>query len=68
MNNFGVELLLNGFLEHSPPRPAAVIGGRREPGRSLLLRLRVQDSEQHGLRNIVIEMAFLRIVSGRFEA
>jgi hypothetical protein len=51
MNNFGVQLLLDGFLKHSPPPRAAHVAGMGRDDRaerSRVLRLRLQDPGQHG--------------------
>ncbi len=49
MNNFGVQLLLDGFLNHSPPPKARVMAGTViSPGKPSVLRLHLQDPGQHG--------------------
>ena len=48
-NNFGVQLLLDGFLKHSPAAQAARDGRHRDlAGESGLLRLHFQDPGEHG--------------------
>ena len=48
-NNFGVQLLLDRFLELAPPPPPRASGGSRDrPGVGGVLRLRLQDPGEHG--------------------
>ena len=48
-NNFGVQLLLDGFLKHSPPPRPRVMGGRGNfAGPPALLRFHLQDPGEHG--------------------
>lgn len=65
-NNFGVQLLLDGFLEHAPPPVGRVAGGRRvEPTAgafsAFVFKIQANMDPRHRDR-----IAFLRIVSGLF--
>jgi peptide chain release factor 3 len=67
VNNFGVQLLLDAFLELSPPpRPRAVDGTLVEPGRAgfsgFIFKIQANMDPNHRDR-----LAFVRICSGRFE-
>ncbi len=67
MNNFGVQLLLDGFLQHStPPRPRQVSGQPIAPDHpafsGFIFKIQANMDPRHRDR-----IAFLRIVSGRFE-
>jgi hypothetical protein len=49
VNNFGVQLLLDFFVEHAPaPQARATTSREVEPARGEAHRLRVQDPGQHG--------------------
>jgi peptide chain release factor 3 len=66
-NNFGVQLLLDGFLEFSPPpRPRVSGGAEVEPSSGFfsgfVFKIQANMDPKHRDR-----MAFVRIVSGRFE-
>jgi peptide chain release factor 3 len=66
-NNFGVELLLNGFLEHSADPGARRSGDRiiepKDPGFSgFVFKIQANMDPKHRDR-----IAFIRVVSGRFE-
>ena len=67
MNNFGVQLLLDGFLAHaSPPMPRSA-GGRLispqdKPFTGFVFKIQANMDPRHRDR-----IAFLRVVSGRFE-
>jgi len=66
MNNFGVELLLDGFLEHSPgPQPRAGRDGMVSPSNpafsGFVFKIQSNMNPKHRDR-----MAFLRVVSGKF--
>jgi len=66
-NNFGVQLLLDGFLEFSPPPQPRMSGGAAvDPGSELfsgfVFKIQANMDPKHRDR-----MAFVRIVSGRFE-
>ena len=66
-NNFGVELLLNGFLEHSadpgPRRAGNRIIEPKDPGFSgFVFKIQANMDPRHRDR-----IAFIRVVSGRFE-
>jgi len=67
LNNFGVELLLNGFLEHATPPMArkTTSGARMEPTdpqfSAFVFKIQANMDPQHRDR-----VAFLRIVSGTF--
>ena len=66
MNNFGVELLLEGFVEHSPGPQPRMVGDRRvgpeEPAFSgFVFKIQSNMNPKHRDR-----LAFLRVVSGRF--
>lgn len=65
-NNFGVELLLNGFLRYSPPpaprRSGAVTVDPQDPAFSgFVFKIQANLNPRHRDR-----MAFIRIVSGKF--
>ncbi|MFP4163018.1 MAG: peptide chain release factor 3 [Chitinispirillaceae bacterium] len=65
-NNFGVQLLLDGFLEYSPPPLARKSGEREvEPGEDsfsgFVFKIQANMDPKHRDR-----MAFMRIVSGKF--
>src|SRR5579872_542973 len=67
MNNFGVKLMLDGFLKHSPPpRPHHVSTGLIEPGQPVfsgfIFKIQANMDPKHRDR-----IAFLRICSGQFE-
>jgi peptide chain release factor 3 len=67
MNNFGVQLLLDGFLEHStPPRARRVHGQLIAPEHpefsGFIFKIQANMDPRHRDR-----IAFLRVVSGRFE-
>ncbi len=67
LNNFGVQLLLDGFLEHStPPRAHHVNGRTIEPHHpefsGFIFKIQANMDPKHRDR-----IAFLRICSGRFE-
>ena len=48
-NNFGVQLLLDGFLKHAPAPKSRVMGGIEiAPGESGVLRFHLQDPGEHG--------------------
>jgi peptide chain release factor 3 len=66
-NNFGVQLLLDGFLEHSgPPGPRRCRGGLVEPTHEafsgFVFKIQANMDPRHRDR-----MAFVRVVSGRFQ-
>jgi len=66
-NNFGVQLLLDGFLEFSPPPQPRMSGGAEvDPGcgpfSGFVFKIQANMDPKHRDR-----MAFVRIVSGRFE-
>ena len=48
VNNFGVQLLLDGFLKHSPAPKSRVMGGRNRAGKPGILRVHFQDPGKHG--------------------
>ena len=68
LNNFGVELLLDGFLEHStPPTPRQSMDGATiEPHHpsfsGFVFKIQANMDPQHRDR-----VAFVRVVSGKFE-
>jgi peptide chain release factor 3 len=67
MNNFGVQLLLDGFLKHSArPRRASPRTGDDPARRPALQRLCLQDPGEHGPAHRD-RIAFVRVVSGKFE-
>jgi peptide chain release factor 3 len=66
LNNFGVQLLLEGFLEHSPPpAPRRSRSGPIDPHRSafsgFVFKIQANMDPRHRDR-----IAFVRIVSGKF--
>jgi peptide chain release factor 3 len=68
VNNFGVQLLLDFFVEHAPsPRPRATTTRTVEPTEETLsgfvFKIQANMDPQHRDR-----VAFMRICSGRFEA
>ena len=67
VNNFGVQLLLDGFLEHaSPPRPRAVNGVEIPPNSEkfsgFIFKIQANMDPRHRDR-----LAFVRVCSGKFE-
>ena len=67
INNFGVQLLLDGFLAHSPPPKARVIAGTpiapENPAFSgFIFKIQANMDPRHRDR-----IAFLRVCSGKFE-
>jgi len=67
MNNFGVQLLLDGFLRHSsPPTPRASAAGVIQPDdprfSGFVFKIQANMDPRHRDR-----IAFLRVVSGTFE-
>jgi peptide chain release factor 3 len=67
INNFGVQLLLDGFLKHSPPPKARVIAGTpiapEHPAFSgFIFKIQANMDPRHRDR-----IAFLRVCSGKFE-
>ncbi len=67
LNNFGVHLLLDGFLSYSPPpvaRPSAagLIEPDREAFSGFVFKIQANMDPRHRDR-----IAFVRVVSGRFE-
>ncbi|MFA6583268.1 MAG: peptide chain release factor 3 [Elusimicrobiaceae bacterium] len=67
MNNFGIQLLLDGFLELScPPRPQRAINGAVSPDdpRFSGFVFKIQSNMDPRHRD---QLAFMRICSGRFE-
>ncbi len=67
MNNFGVQLLLDGFLQHSTaPRPRQVNGQLIAPEHpafsGFIFKIQANMDPRHRDR-----IAFLRIISGKFE-
>jgi len=66
-NNFGVQLLLDAFLEHStPPRAREAVRGRIEPDHEafsgFVFKIQANMDPKH--RDCI---AFIRVCSGRFE-
>jgi peptide chain release factor 3 len=66
VNNFGVQLLLDGFLEFSPPPQPRVTGQREVKPQSpffsgFIFKIQANMDPRHRDR-----MAFIRIVSGKF--
>jgi peptide chain release factor 3 len=66
VNNFGVQLLLDGFLEFSPPPQPRVAGQREVKPQSpffsgFIFKIQANMDPRHRDR-----MAFIRIVSGKF--
>ncbi len=67
LNNFGVQLLLDGFLEHSPaPLGRLSSGGMIDPGHpcfsGFVFKIQANMNPRHRDR-----VAFVRVVSGKFE-
>jgi peptide chain release factor 3 len=67
MNNFGVKLMLDGFLKHSPPPRARLMAGNyiapEQPNFSgFIFKIQANMDPRHRDR-----IAFLRICSGKFE-
>ncbi|HEY6170375.1 MAG TPA: peptide chain release factor 3 [Verrucomicrobiae bacterium] len=67
INNFGVQLLLDGFLKHSPPPKPRVMAGTaiapEHPAFSgFIFKIQANMDPRHRDR-----IAFLRVCSGRFE-
>lgn len=67
MNNFGVQLLLDGFLRHaSPPTPRQSVAGEIRPDdprfSGFVFKIQANMDPRHRDR-----IAFVRVVSGRFE-
>ncbi len=67
VNNFGVQLLLDGFLKHSPAPKARVMGSTTiEPGctdfSGFIFKIQANMDPKHRDR-----IAFLRVCSGKFE-
>lgn len=67
INNFGVQLLLDGFLKHSPPPRARVIAGTpiapENPAFSgFIFKIQANMDPRHRDR-----IAFIRVCSGKFE-
>jgi peptide chain release factor 3 len=67
MNNFGVQLLLDGFLKHSsPPTPRTSTNGVIQPDdprfSGFVFKIQANMDPRHRDR-----IAFLRVVSGKFE-
>ena len=67
VNNFGVQLLLDGFLEHaSAPRPRSVDGVVIDPAKpefsGFIFKIQANMDPRHRDR-----LAFVRICSGKFE-
>ncbi|MBX3725434.1 MAG: peptide chain release factor 3 [Xanthomonadales bacterium] len=68
VNNFGVQPLLDFFVEHAPsPRPRATTSRQVEPGEDRLtgfvFKIQANMDPQHRDR-----VAFMRVCSGRFQA
>jgi peptide chain release factor 3 len=67
VNNFGIELLLDGFLEHAPPpasrqsRSGAVISPDDPAFSGFVFKIQANMDPQHRDR-----IAFIRVVSGKF--
>ena len=74
VNNFGIQLLLDGFLRDSvPPQPRRNAGPQREPGRPIIpvddpkfsgfiFKIQANMDPRHRDR-----IAFMRVCSGKFE-
>jgi peptide chain release factor 3 len=67
VNNFGVQLLLDGFLQHSPaPRPRVIAGTPIEPEHpafsGFIFKIQANMDPKHRDR-----IAFVRVCSGKFE-
>lgn len=67
VNNFGVQLLLDGFLQHSPaPKPRHVNGSvilpEKEAFSGFIFKIQANMDPKHRDR-----IAFLRVCSGKFE-
>jgi peptide chain release factor 3 len=67
VNNFGVQLLLDGFLQHSPaPRPRVIAGTPVEPEHpafsGFIFKIQANMDPKHRDR-----IAFVRVCSGKFE-
>ena len=67
VNNFGVQLLLDGFLQHSPPPKARVMAGTaiapENPAFSgFIFKIQANMDPRHRDR-----IAFLRVCTGKFE-
>ena len=67
INNFGVQLLLDGFLKHSPPPKPRVMGGiaiePENPAFSgFIFKIQANMDPRHRDR-----IAFIRVCSGKFE-
>jgi peptide chain release factor 3 len=67
VNNFGVQLLLDGFLKHSPPPKPRVMAGveisPEHPGFSgFIFKIQANMDPKHRDR-----VAFIRVCSGKFE-
>ena len=66
-NNFGVQLLLDGFLKHSPPPRPRVMGGieispENPPFSGFIFKIQANMDPKHRDR-----IAFVRVCSGKFE-
>ncbi len=67
VNNFGIELLLDGFLEHAPPpaprksRSGAVVSPEAPSFSGFVFKIQANMVPQHRDR-----IAFVRVVSGKF--
>ncbi|MBI5594683.1 MAG: peptide chain release factor 3 [Elusimicrobia bacterium] len=67
VNNFGVQLLLDGFLEHAPaPRAQPSVSGPVDPGAPNFsgFVFKIQSNMDPRHRD---QLAFVRVCSGRFE-
>ena len=67
VNNFGVQLLLDGFLKHSPPPKARVLGGlqiapENPEFSAFIFNIQANMDPKHRDR-----IAFIRVCSGKFE-
>jgi len=67
VNNFGVQLLLDGFLKHSPPPKARVLGGlqiapENPEFSAFIFKIQANMDPKHRDR-----IAFIRVCSGKFE-
>ena len=68
MNNFGVELILNGFLHHAPPpqgRPSNAVNSSSQATRQFsgfIFKIQANMDPKHRDR-----IAYIRICSGKFE-